>query len=135
MSLQLNALVGGGSVGNGVPLLLVSLVYCIIRAAGKYCGAFWGSVAAGKGARTRKYLGLALIPQASVAIGLVEIGAQALSGLAGEILTTVVLTSGVMYELVGPVCTKFALQRAGDFEPESVSVMGPRGEAVENPVK
>ena len=63
----------------------------------------------GKEKRVRNYLGLALIPQAGVAIGLAAMGARTLGGETGNILETVILASSVLYELIGPACAKLSL--------------------------
>ena len=57
----------------------------------------------------RNYLGLALIPQAGVAIGLAAMGARTLGGSAGTALETIILSSSVLYELIGPACAKLSL--------------------------
>ena len=57
----------------------------------------------------RNYLGLALIPQAGVAIGLAAMGARTLGGETGRALETIVLASSVLYELIGPACAKLSL--------------------------
>ena len=57
----------------------------------------------------RNYLGLALTPQAGVAIGLAAMGARTLGGSAGTALETIILSSSVLYELIGPGCAKLAL--------------------------
>ena len=57
----------------------------------------------------RNYLGLALIPQAGVAIGLAAMGARTLGGSAGTALETIILASSVLYELIGPACAKLSL--------------------------
>ena len=57
----------------------------------------------------RNYLGLALIPQAGVAIGLAAMGARTLGGGAGTALETIILASSVLYELIGPACAKLSL--------------------------
>ncbi len=57
----------------------------------------------------RNYLGLALIPQAGVAIGLAALGARTLGGETGSALETVILASSVLYELIGPACAKLSL--------------------------
>lgn len=67
---NLDALIhSSGSVG-AVPLIVISIVYFAVRIAGKYGGAFAGCAAVKKSHNVRNYLGLALIPQAGVAIGL-----------------------------------------------------------------
>ena len=72
-------------------------------------GAFIGCAIAGKDKLVRNYLGLALIPQAGVAIGLEAMGARTLGGETGNILETVILASSVLYELIGPACAKLSL--------------------------
>ena len=57
----------------------------------------------------RDYLGLALIPQAGVAIGLAALGARTLGGAVGDALQTIILSSSVLYEMVGPACAKLSL--------------------------
>lgn len=57
----------------------------------------------------RNYLGLALIPQAGVAIGLADWGARTLGGQSGQALNTIILASSVLYELIGPACAKLSL--------------------------
>ena len=101
-----------GSIG-GVPLLLIGVSYFAVRILGKYMGAYVGCLCTGKPDTTRSCLGLALIPQAGVAIGLAAMGAKELGGELGEALETVILASSVMYELIGPACAKFALYRSG----------------------
>lgn len=109
LSFDLNALIRpSGAIGN-VPLLWIGILYFLVRILGKYLGAFLGCLCAKKPATTRNYLGLALIPQAGVAIGLAALGARTLGGEAGDALETIILASSVLYELVGPACAKLSL--------------------------
>ena len=101
--------------GSGT-LLTVGVVYFIVRIAGKYAGAFAGCAITGKSKLVRNYLGLALIPQAGVAIGLAELGARTLGGSTGEMLRTVILASSVLYELIGPACAKISLALSHSFD-------------------
>ena len=103
-----------GGIGS-VPLIVVGLLYFAIRIGGKYLGAFTGSIVAKKTLKVRNYLGLALIPQAGVAIGLAAMGARTLGGEIGVALETVILASGILYELVGPACAKLSLYLSGSF--------------------
>ena len=57
----------------------------------------------------RDFLGLALIPQAGVAIGLAAMGARIIGGERGGILQTIILSSSILYELIGPACAKLGL--------------------------
>ena len=80
LSFNLGALTDTLGASGSVPLLLVGLLYFAGRIAGKYAGAYVGALLAGKGKGVRNYLGLALIPQAGVAIGLAAMGARTLGG-------------------------------------------------------
>lgn len=117
MAFQLDALFGSSASAAGVPLLAVGVLYFITRIAGKYAGAFLGCLAVRKRASVRNYLGLALIPQAGVAIGLAALGARTLGGETGDALETIILASSVLYELVGPACAKLSLYLSGSYVP------------------
>lgn len=92
---------------------IIGVSYFIIRIAGKYFGAYLGCVFAKTTKEVKNYLGLALIPQAGVAIGLAFLGKRILSPDMGNMLLTIILSSSVLYELIGPVCAKIALFRSG----------------------
>ncbi len=108
LSFDLGALVSTGTFGRW-PLLAVGVVYFVVRILGKYCGAFFGAAVTHKDSSIRNYLGLALIPQAGVAIGLAALGARTLGGEMGRALETIILASSVLYELIGPACGKLSL--------------------------
>ena len=115
LSFNLGALTDTLGASGSVPLLLVGILYFAGRIVGKYAGAYLGALAVGKGKGVRNYLGLALIPQAGVAIGLAAMGARTLGGEMGEMLQTIILASSVLYELVGPGCSKLALFLSGSY--------------------
>ena len=109
LNFKLDVLVNSsGSVGT-TPMIIIGILYFFFRIVGKYAGAFLGCLAVGKPKETRNYLGLALIPQAGVAIGLAALGARTLGGDDGIALNTIILASSVLYELIGPACAKLAL--------------------------
>ena len=108
LNFRIDALFGSGVVGS-VPLIVVGVLYFIIRIAGKYLGAFVGCAVTKKDKSVRNYLGLALIPQAGVSIGLAAMAARILGGDMGFALQTVILSSGILYELIGPACAKLSL--------------------------
>ena len=112
---DLHALLHPSGVLGSVPLLTVGILYFLVRMVGKYGGAFLGSLAVGKSRQVRDYLGLALIPQAGVSIGLAALGARTLGPVLGNPLQTVILASGILYELVGPACAKLALYLSGSY--------------------
>lgn len=109
LSFRLDALLNTSAMVGGTPLLTVGIAYFFTRILGKYSGAFLGCLVTGKPKNVRNYLGLALIPQAGVAIGLASLGARTLGGETGIALETVILASSVLYELVGPACAKLSL--------------------------
>lgn len=99
--------------GIPIPLVVVAVVYFVTRIVGKYGGAFLGGLVTKKDKKIRNYLGLGLIPQAGVAIGLAAMGARTFID-AGEVglgnsLQTIILASSVLYELIGPACSKLGL--------------------------
>lgn len=109
LSFDLNALVHPSGDIGGYSLLVIGILYFIVRIIGKYAGAFIGCLIAKKPKTTRNYFGLALIPQAGVAIGLAAVGARTLGGETGNALETIILASSVLYELIGPACAKLSL--------------------------
>ena len=108
VSFDLKALVSSSSIGS-VPIIVIGVVYFFIRIVGKYGGAYAGCLIAKKDKKVRNYLGLALIPQAGVAIGLAALGARAIGGEDGVALETIILASSVLYELIGPALAKLSL--------------------------
>ena len=118
VSFDLGALFGNtGSIG-AVPLLVIGVVYFLVRILGKYLGAWAGCRLAKKDKKVRNYLGLALIPQAGVAIGLAALGARALGGEMGHALETIILSSSMLYELIGPGAAKLSLWLSGSYSNE-----------------
>lgn len=115
LSFRLDALVNASAAVGRTPLAVIGVVYFFARILGKYAGAFWGCALVKKPKSVRNYLGLALIPQAGVAIGLAALGARTLGGQAGIALETVILSSSVLYELVGPGCAKLSLYLSGSY--------------------
>ncbi|HBM80806.1 MAG TPA: cation/H(+) antiporter, partial [Clostridiaceae bacterium] len=101
---------------------IVGISYFIIRITGKYLGAYLGCLIAKTTKEVRNYLGLALIPQAGVAIGLAFLGQRILPETMGNMLLTIILSSSVLYELIGPACAKFALIRSGAIKRNKAAI-------------
>ena len=118
LSFRLDSLVSASGVVGRSPLIVVGVCYFFVRIVGKYAGAFLGCWAVKKDKRVRNYLGLALIPQAGVAIGLAALGARTLGGQEGEALETIILASSVLYELIGPACAKLSLYLSHSYSPD-----------------
>ena len=96
-------------------VLLVGVVYIIARSLGKYFGAYGSCTLTHCSDNIRKHLGITLLPQAGVALGM-ALTAQQLSD--GAMVRSVVLFSVLVYELVGPALTKRSLIAAGEIRPE-----------------
>lgn len=118
LNFDLSALTSGSNAVGSVPLIVIGIVYFITRIIGKYGGAFSGCLVAKKSKNVRNYLGLALIPQAGVAIGLADWGARILGGELGQSLNTIILASSVLYELIGPACAKLSLYLSKSYSNE-----------------
>jgi Kef-type K+ transport system membrane component KefB len=97
-------------------IVVVGIVYIIFRSLGKYLGAGASAALMHCPPTVKKYLGITLLPQASVALGM-ALKAHAL-GPMGAIIANITLFSVLIYELVGPFFTKIALQKAGEINPE-----------------
>ena len=107
---------------NGSGLLVVGIAgtYIIFRVIGKYIGAFSGATLTHCEPKIKKYLGLTLVPQAGVAIGLATTAnylftANEATKEAGALVIAIILTSTLIYELIGPLVSKYALSKAGEI--------------------
>ncbi len=96
-------------------ILLLGVVYILFRSAGKYFGADLSCRMTHCSEKITKNLGITLLPQAGVALGMALTAAQLTDG---ALVRNVVLFAVLVYELVGPVMTKNALMRAGEIKPE-----------------
>ncbi len=97
-------------------VLIIGLVYIVSRSLGKYLGARSSSVLARSPETVRKYLGITLLPQAGVALGMCTTAYRLLGGAEGTLIRNIILFSVLVYELVGPSLTKMALTKAGDIQ-------------------
>lgn len=110
---------------------IVGVAYFIVRIAGKYAGASLGSVVARSTEDNKKFLGLALIPQAGVSLGLAALGSRILDSYGlhemALQLTTIIVSSGVLYEIFGPPSAKLSLYLTKSYTTEkSVEIIGPK---------
>ena len=101
---------------NGI-FVLIGVIYIIFRSIGKYFGAGISARLTNCEDKTCKYLGITLLPQAGVALGMAS---QALSfgSDTGKLVQSITLFAVLIYEIVGPYLTKIALTKAGDIKPE-----------------
>ena len=101
----------------------IGLVYILMRSAGKIVGASVSSRMVGCPKTVCKYLGITLLPQAGVALGM-SATVAADFGAEGAIMRSIVLFSVLIYELVGPILTKIALTASGEITPKTISNRG-----------
>ena len=111
------------SVFGNVMVIVVGVVYILTRAAGKMAGAAISAKATKCDDNIVKYLGITLLPQAGVALGMSLIAAETL-GEVGVMVRNITLFAVLIYELVGPMLTKIALTKAGDIIPRKVINIG-----------
>ena len=104
------------SVFTNIFVVLIGIVYILSRSAGKYLGAYSSAKLSKCDDNIVKYLGITLLPQAGVALGMAAT-AQKL-GADGSIVAQIVLFAVLIYEIVGPTLTKISLTKAGDIIPE-----------------
>ncbi|MBE7082897.1 MAG: cation:proton antiporter [Clostridiales bacterium] len=95
---------------------IIGVVYTLVRFLAKYVGSVTGSVVAKSQLSHKKYLGLGLIPQAGVAIGLAFLAQRVLPTAIGDTILTIILASSVLYELIGPACAKASLVMSGSIK-------------------
>lgn len=104
------------SVFSDVAVLIIGAVYILSRSIGKYFGANVSARATKCDKNIIKYLGITLLPQAGVSLGMamkaIELGPE------GNIVRNITLFAVLVYEIVGPFLTKVALTKAGDINPE-----------------
>lgn len=105
------------SVFSNIAVIGIGLAYIAARSAGKILGATMGSTITHCSATIRKYLGITLLPQAGVALGM-SMKATASMGDDGQLIRNIVLFAVLVYELFGPLMTKIALMKAGEISPK-----------------
>lgn len=104
------------SVFADIAVVVVGFIYIVSRSLGKYFGARISSKMSKCNPNIVKYLGITLLPQAGVALGMaikaIELGPD------GAIVRNITLFAVLVYEIVGPYLTKISLIKAGDIKPE-----------------
>ena len=110
-------------------VVVIGIVYIIFRCLGKYFGTFASAKATKCEPQICKYLGITLFPQAGVALGMCTIASDPVKGLggtAGDLIKNITLFAVLIYELFGPLLTRWALTKAGDIQPMSHEVKNRR---------
>ncbi len=104
------------SVFSDIFIVIIGLVYILSRSAGKYAGAYASARSVKCDSNIVKYLGVTLLPQAGVALGMATKAATI--GKEGTVVSNIILFAVLIYEIVAPALTKIALTKAGDIKPE-----------------
>ena len=126
------------SVFTNWAIVVIGVLYILFRSLGKYFGATISAKATKCDPNITKYLGITLLPQAGVALGM-ALKAKTLGDLVplellatdpekykilltcGTVVSNITLFAVLVYELVGPLLTKIALQKAGEIQPEGAT--------------
>jgi len=109
--------------------VLVGIIYMLARSAGKYIGARESAKLMRCNKNIVEYLGITLLPQAGVALGMCVTASTLPED--GALIRNIVLFAVLIYELVGPMLTKWALQKAGDIKPMGDDVRNRRERKLE----
>ena len=104
----------------------VGVLYIVARSIGKYTGSALSCTISHQPSNVKKYLGITLLPQAGVALGM-SAQAGAAMGETGSMVRSIVLFGVLIYELVGPSLTKWALTKAGDIQPKETKKEAAQG--------
>ena len=102
--------------------VVIGAVYILFRSLGKYLGAYASCKVAGCDEKITRYLGITLLPQAGVALGMCVTVSEKM-GSSGTLIRSIVLFAVLIYELFGPLFTKQALIKAGDIRPKDEEVL------------
>ena len=99
-----------------IAIVLIGVVYIVFRSVGKYFGATISAKITNCDPNIVKYLGITLLPQAGVALGMAITASELQNGI-GTIISNITLFAVLIYEIIGPYLTKVCLTKAGDIDP------------------
>ena len=116
-----------------IAIVGIGIVYIVFRCIGKYFGTFASAKATKCEPQICKYLGITLFPQAGVALGMCATAMQL--GEQGNLIRNITLFAVLVYEIFGPLLTKWALTKAGDIKPMSEEVKNRRQTKLEEAQK
>lgn len=105
-----------------ISVITIGIIYILSRSCGKYFGAYFSAKAMKCDNNVVNHLGITLLPQAGVALGM-SVMAQELTS-DGDVIRNIILFSVLIYELIGPLLTKISLTKAGEIIPGGESARG-----------
>ncbi len=94
---------------------MIAVVYVVARITGRIFGGWVGAFIGGSDHNVRRWMGLSLLPQAGVALGMALVAAERITGAKQSVITVIIATT-IVFELAGPLCTRYALTR-GETSP------------------
>lgn len=112
-------IVSGATINLGMipEIWHIALIYVVLRVIGKIVGSYIGGVVSQSSDAVKKYMGVSLMPQAGLAIGLaLVINNSSEHSLYGELILNVVIVATVINEVIGTYILKVALQKSGEIE-------------------
>jgi len=95
-------------------IIIMIVVYTLSRAFGKVLGSWFGAKYSRAPAVVQKYLGICLLPQAGVAIGLAILAGQQFNENLGHTIIMIVMTATFLMEILGPILVKVGVKKAGE---------------------
>jgi Kef-type K+ transport system membrane component KefB len=99
----------------GFWMIIMTVLYTVFRVAGKMVGSWFGAKYSGAPTVVRKYLGLCLLPQAGVAIGLAILAGRQFDAELGHIIIMVAMSATFLMEILGPMLVKVGVKKAGEI--------------------
>lgn len=121
------------SVFADLAIVGIGVIYIVVRCLGKYLGSMWSAKATKCEPNICKYLGITLFPQAGVALGMCTLAMEL--GEPGRLIRNITLFAILIYEILGPLMTRWALTKAGDIKPMEEHVKNRRQTKLEEAKK
>ena len=121
------------SVFADLAIVGIGVIYIVVRCLGKYLGSMWSAKATKCEPNICKYLGITLFPQAGVALGMCTLAMEL--GEPGKLIRNITLFAILIYEILGPLMTRWALTKAGDIKPMEEHVKNRRQTKLEEAKK
>ena len=122
LNFDIGALFNNDLAVTSIPIIFLCLVFIVVQTLGKYTGSFLGCTLMKKPKEFKNYFGLALIPQAGIAIGLADLASRYLVGADGTTVKTIIISVGLICEIFGPLLADFALGKSGSYGAEATVV-------------
>ena len=122
LNFDIGALFVDNSSVTGLPLIVLCIFFIIVQMLGKYGGSYLGCKLMKKPKEFKNYFGLALIPQAGIAIGLADLASRYLVGSDGNTVKTIIISVGLICEIFGPLLADFALNKSGSYHAQATVV-------------